>query len=122
MKVGERAEPTTASVKDESIDETVRALADSLFFVGTGAAIASAAMLGGTLLSSVTFVAAVGAVTALMGLIIQQSDANIWSNKSMKRLALVRETVLRTDVDSAHRNLRRYRACTTAGFRTQFRE
>lgn len=71
--------PATAFVKKESIGDTIHGLAGSLFFVGSttaaGAVVASAAVLGGGLLSAVTGVAAIGAIGAVMALLIHESDA-----------------------------------------------
>jgi hypothetical protein len=71
--------PATAFVKKESVGDTMHALAGGLFFAGgtaaMGALVASAAVLGGTLLAAVTGVAAVGSAGALLGALIHQSDA-----------------------------------------------
>jgi hypothetical protein len=72
--------PCTAFVGNESVDDTLHALLGGLFFYGVttaaGAAVASAAVLGGAALAAVSGVAAVGAAGAAMGLIIHKSDAN----------------------------------------------
>ena len=71
--------PNVAFVAKESVGDTVHAYLGSLFFAGTtvaaGAAVASAAVLGGALVVAVTGAAALGAVGAVLGLIIHQSDA-----------------------------------------------
>jgi hypothetical protein len=72
--------PCTAFVADESVDDTLHALLGALFFYGvttaSGAAVASAAVLGGAALAAVSGVAAIGVAGAAMGLIIHKSDAN----------------------------------------------
>jgi hypothetical protein len=71
--------PATAFVKKESMGDTMHALAGGLFFAGStaamGALVASAAVLGGTLLLAVTGAVAVGSAGALLGTLIHQSDA-----------------------------------------------
>lgn len=71
--------PNTAFVAKESVGDTVHAYIGSLFFAGTtvagGAAVASAAVLGGGLLAAITGAAAIGAIGAVLGLIIHESDA-----------------------------------------------
>lgn len=71
--------PLRAFVKNKSVGGTVRSMAGGLFFAGTtaafGAAVASAAVLGGALLPAVSGVMAVGAVGAVLGSVIHQSDA-----------------------------------------------
>lgn len=58
----------------------VTALGGSLFFVGTsgamGAVVASSAVFGGGLLAALSGVLAVGAIGAMAGKVIQQSDAD----------------------------------------------
>jgi hypothetical protein len=71
--------PTTAFVARESIGDTVHALIGTLFFAGStvaaGAAVVSAAVLGGGILAAITGTAAIGAVGTVLGMIIRQSDA-----------------------------------------------
>ncbi|MGD2166568.1 MAG: hypothetical protein PVF63_00590 [Gammaproteobacteria bacterium] len=71
--------PTTAFVAKESIGDTVHAYLGALMYAGSagvaGAAVASAAILGGGLLAAVTGAAAIGAVGAVLALIIHESDA-----------------------------------------------
>lgn len=71
--------PVTAFVRKESVGDTAQALGGSLFFAGTtgamGAVVASAAVLGGSLLAAVGGAVAVGAVGAVVGAVIHQSDA-----------------------------------------------
>jgi hypothetical protein len=71
--------PNTAFVARESIGDTVHAYLGSLFYAGTtvaaGAAVASAAVLGGALVAAVTGAAALGAIGAALALIIHESDA-----------------------------------------------
>lgn len=71
--------PATAFVAAESVGNTARSLGGGLFFAGStaalGAAVASAAVLGGALLPAVAGAAAVGAMGALLGSVIRQSDA-----------------------------------------------
>jgi hypothetical protein len=71
--------PNTAFVAKESIGDTVHAYLGSLFYAGTtvaaGAAVASAAVLGGALVAAVTGAAALGAIGAALALIVHESDA-----------------------------------------------
>jgi hypothetical protein len=71
--------PSTAFVADKSMGDTVHAYLGTLFFVGTtaasGAVVASAAVLGGSLLPAVAGAAVVGAIGGALSLIIRQSDA-----------------------------------------------
>ena len=71
--------PSTAFVADKSMGDTVHAFLGTLFFVGTtaasGAVVASAAVLGGSLLPAVAGAAALGAIGGALSLIINQSDA-----------------------------------------------
>lgn len=73
------AAPRTAFVRRESVGDTVHALLGNLFFVGTttaaGAAVITAGVLGGALLPAIAGAAAVGAVGAVVGRVIHQSDA-----------------------------------------------
>jgi hypothetical protein len=71
--------PNTAFVKKESMGDALHAYLGGLFFAGStgaaGAAVASAAVLGGGLAAAVTGVAAIGAIGAVLALIIHESDA-----------------------------------------------
>lgn len=71
--------PNTAFVRKESMGDALHAYLGALFFAGStgaaGAAVASAAVLGGGLLAAVTGVAAIGAVGAVLAMIIHESDA-----------------------------------------------
>lgn len=71
--------PATAFVAAESVGDTARSLGGGLFFAGStaalGAAVASAAVLGGALLPAVAGAAAVGTMGVLLGSVIRQSDA-----------------------------------------------
>lgn len=71
--------PAMAFVAAESVGDTARSLGGGLFFAGStaalGAAVASAAVLGGALLPAVAGAAAVGAMGVLLGSVIRQSDA-----------------------------------------------
>jgi hypothetical protein len=71
--------PSTAFVAEKSMGDTVHAFLGTLFFVGTtaasGAVVASAAILGGSLLPAVAGAAAVGAIGGALSLIIHQGDA-----------------------------------------------
>jgi hypothetical protein len=71
--------PSTAFVAEKSMGDTVHAFLGTLFFVGTtaasGAAVASAAVLGGSLVPAVAGAAAMGAIGGALALIIHQSDA-----------------------------------------------
>lgn len=71
--------PSTAFVAKKSMGDTIHAFLGTLFFVGTtaasGAVVASAAVLGGSLLPAVAGVAALGAIGGALALIIHQSDA-----------------------------------------------
>jgi len=73
------AGPSTAFVANESMGDTVHAFLGTLFFAGTtaasGAVVASAAVLGGSLLPAVAGAAALGAIGGALSLIIHQSDA-----------------------------------------------
>jgi hypothetical protein len=72
--------PCTAFVANDAVEDTVHALLGSLFFYGVttaaGAAVASAAVLGGAVFAAVGGVAAVGAAGAAMGLVIHKNDAS----------------------------------------------
>lgn len=73
--------PVTAFIdKSGSNQQQQDSLGDSLFFVGTsgamGAVVASSAVFGGALLAALSGVLAVGAVGAMAGKIIHQSDAD----------------------------------------------
>lgn len=71
--------PAMAFVEADSRGDTARSMGGGLFFVGStavlGAAVASAAALGGALLPALAGAATVGAVGALLGGVIRQSDA-----------------------------------------------
>jgi len=71
--------PSTAFVAEKSMGDTVHAFLGTLFFVGTtaasGAVVASAAVLGGSLIPAVAGAAALGAIGGALSLIIHQSDA-----------------------------------------------
>ncbi len=71
--------PSTAFVADKAMGDTVHAILGTLFFVGTtaasGAVVASAAVLGGSLLPAVAGAAGLGAIGGALSLIIHQSDA-----------------------------------------------
>lgn len=71
--------PSIAFVAEKSMGDTVHAFLGTLFFVGTtaasGAVVASAAILGGSLLPAVAGVAALGAIGGAMSLVIHQGDA-----------------------------------------------
>lgn len=73
--------PVTAFVdKNSNSQQQQDSLGGSLFFAGTtgamGAVVASSAVFGGALLAALSGVVAVGAVGAMAGKIIQQSDAD----------------------------------------------
>lgn len=72
--------PVTAFVDKNSSNHQQDSLGGSLFFAGTtgamGAVVASSAVFGGALLAALSGVVAVGAVGAMAGKIIQQSDAD----------------------------------------------
>lgn len=73
--------PVTAFVdKNSNNQQQQDSLGGSLFFAGTtgamGAVVASSAVFGGALLAALSGVVAVGAVGAMAGKIIQQSDAD----------------------------------------------
>ena len=75
---GDPGSPATRFVEADSLANSARSMGGGLFFAGTAAAggvVASAAVLGGVLLPAVVGVATVGAVGALIGKIIHQSDA-----------------------------------------------
>jgi hypothetical protein len=76
---GKKDAPNVAFVAKESFGDTVHAYLGTLFFAGTtvaaGAAVVSAAVLGGALLVAVTGAAVMGAVGAALAAIIHQSDA-----------------------------------------------
>lgn len=71
--------PRTAFVAEKSIGDTVHGFIGSLFFVGTtatsGAVVASAAILGGSLLAAVGGAVALGGIAAAMALILRKGDA-----------------------------------------------
>lgn len=73
--------PVTAFVdKNSNSQQQQDSLGGSLFFVGTtgamGAVVASSAVFGGALLAALSGVVAIGAVGAMAGKIIHQSDAD----------------------------------------------
>jgi hypothetical protein len=76
---GDPHAPNTAFVAKESIGDTVHAYLGGLFFAGStvtvGAAVASAAVLGGGLIAGITGAAAVAAIGAVLALIVHESDA-----------------------------------------------
>lgn len=71
--------PRMAFVRKESMGDTMHAWAGALFYAGAttaaGAAVASAGVFGGALLAAATGAVAIGAVGAVLALIIHQSDA-----------------------------------------------
>jgi hypothetical protein len=71
--------PRTAFVTNNSVGDTFHSLVGSLFFVGTtvasGAAVASAAILGGALVAAIGGAVVLGGVAGAMALIINESDA-----------------------------------------------
>jgi hypothetical protein len=72
--------PCTAFVADESLDDTSHAWLGSLMLLGTtttaGVAVATAGIFGGALLAAAAGAASMGAVGAVLGLIIHRSDAD----------------------------------------------
>lgn len=72
--------PVTAFIDKNTASQQQDSLGGSLFFVGTsgamGAVVASSAVFGGALLAALSGVLAVGAIGAMAGKIIQQSDAD----------------------------------------------
>jgi len=72
--------PMTAFVGKDDANQLQDSIGGSLFFVGTsgamGAVVASSAIFGGALLAALSGVVAVGAIGALAGKIILQSDAD----------------------------------------------
>jgi hypothetical protein len=71
--------PNVAFVRKKSMGDALHAWLGSLFFTGAttaaGAAVVSAAVLGGALASAATGVVAIGAIGAALALIIHESDA-----------------------------------------------
>lgn len=71
--------PNVAFVRKKSMGDALHAWLGSLFFTGAttaaGAAVVSAAVLGGALASAATGVVAIGAVGAALALVIHESDA-----------------------------------------------
>ncbi len=71
--------PNTAFIGREAIGDSLHAYLGTLFYVGStvavGAAVASSAVLGGALLAAIAGATAVGAIGAVLALIIHESDA-----------------------------------------------
>lgn len=71
--------PNTAFVHKDSVGDTVHALTGQLYFLGAttlaGGAVLTAGILGGAAMVASAGVIAVGAVGAVIGMILQQSDA-----------------------------------------------
>jgi len=71
--------PNTAFVHKESVGDTVHALLGSLYLIGgttmVGGAVITAGVLGGAMLPAAAGIVAVGAVGAIIGMVIHQSDA-----------------------------------------------
>jgi outer membrane lipoprotein SlyB len=71
--------PNTAFVAAQSVGDTVHAYLGTLFYAGTtvaaGAAVATAAVLGGALIAAITGAAAIATIGAALALIIHESDA-----------------------------------------------
>ncbi len=77
--MGSANAPNTAFVHKDSIGDTVHALTGQLYFLGAstlaGGAVLSAGILGGAAMVASAGVIAVGAVGAVIGMILHQSDA-----------------------------------------------
>lgn len=77
--MGSPNSPNTAFVHKESVGDTFHALIGQLSFLGVttlaGAAVLSAGVLGGALIAASAGAIAVGAVGAVVGMILHQSDA-----------------------------------------------
>ena len=79
--------------------------------MAAGAAVASAAVLGGGLPTAATGILAVGVVGALMGLVIHESDADVLEDEiDQGRLLLFVRTRGAEDEDNALAIMRRHEA------------
>lgn len=77
--MGSANAPNTAFVHKDSVGDTVHALTGQLYFLGAstlaGGAVLSAGILGGAAMVASAGVIAVGAIGAVIGMILHQSDA-----------------------------------------------
>jgi len=76
---GSTSAPNITFVHKESVGDTVHALLGNLYLVGgttmVGGAVITAGILGGAMLPAAAGIVAVGAVGAIIGMVIHQSDA-----------------------------------------------